>query len=215
MLKVDCPVVLVGSQRPSNALGTDAGMNLLNAVRVAGASEARGLGVLVLLNDEIQAAREVTKASTYRLETFRSHDLGMLGYADPDGRVMVYRSPTRRHAPHTEFDVRGATDLPRVDIALSYAGADGTAIRGFAAAGARAIVSAGLAPGVTTPSETDALVQARRHGVIVVQSSRAGSGRVLPRTVVTERGFVVADNLNPQKARVLAMLALTVNGEVA
>src|ERR671937_193454 len=112
MLKVDCPVVLVGSQRPSNALGTDAGMNLLNAVRVAGASEARGLGVLVLLNDEIQAAREVTKASTYRLETFRSHDLGMLGYADPDGRVAIYRAPTRRHAPDTAFDVRGMTALP-------------------------------------------------------------------------------------------------------
>lgn len=214
-LKVECPVVLVGAQRPSNALGTDAGMNLLNAVRVAGAPEARGLGVLVLLNDEIQAAREVTKTSTYRLETFRSPDLGMLGYADPDGRVVIYRSPTRRRAPHTEFDARGVADLPRVDIVLSYAGADGAAVRAFVAAGARAIVSAGVAPGLATPAETEALLEARRAGVIVVQGSRAGSGRVLPRTVLTERGFVAADNLNPQKARVLAMLALTVTDDAA
>ena len=215
-LKVDATVVLVGSQRPASGLSSDAGLNLLNAVRVAGAQEARGLGVLVLLNDEVQAAREVTKASTLRLETFRSPDLGMLGYADPDGRVAIYRRPSRRHAPATEFDVRGRTELPRVDIAASYAGADGTAIRAFvAAAGARAIVAASLPPGVTTPGETDALVEARRRGVLVVLSSRAGSGRVLPRTVLRERGFVVADNLNPQKARVLAMLALTRTDDVA
>jgi len=208
-LKVDVPVVVVGAQRPATGLSSDAAMNLLNAVRVAGAPAARGLGVLVLLNDEIQAAREVTKASTLRVETFRSHDLGMLGYADPDGRIAIYRKPTRRHAPGTEFDVRGRTELPRVDIVASYAGADGAAIDAFVAAGARAIVSASLPPGVTTPAESDALLQARRRGVLIVLSSRAGSGRVLPRTVLRERGFVVADNLNPQKARVLAMLALT------
>jgi len=208
-LKVEATVVIVGSQRPASGLSSDAGLNLLNAVRVAGSREARGLGVLVLLNDEIQAAREVTKSSTLRLETFRSPDLGMLGYADPDGRVAIYRKPARRHAPATEFDVRGWTELPRVDIATSYAGADGAAIRAFVAAGARAIVSASLAPGVTTAAETDALLEARGRGVLVVLSSRAGSGRVLPRTSLRKQGFVVADNLNPQKARVLAMLALT------
>ena len=208
-LKVEATVVIVGSQRPASGLSSDAGLNLLNAVRVAGSREARGLGVLVLLNDEIQAAREVTKSSTLRLETFRSPDLGMLGYADPDGRVAIYRKPARRHAPATEFDVRGRTELPRVDIATSYAGADGAAIRAFVAAGARAIVSASLAPGVTTAAETDALREARSRGVLVVLSSRAGSGRVLPRTSLRKQGFVVADNLNPQKARVLAMLALT------
>ncbi len=208
-LKVEATVVIVGSQRPASGLSSDAGLNLLNAVRVAGSREARGLGVLVLLNDEIQAAREVTKSSTLRLETFRSPDLGMLGYADPDGRVAIYRKPARRHAPATEFDVRGRTELPRVDIATSDAGADGAAIRAFVAAGARAIVSASLAPGVTTSAETNALIEARSRGVLVVLSSRAGSGRVLPRTSLRKQGFVVADNLNPQKARVLAMLALT------
>jgi len=214
-LKVDATVVVVGSQRPATGLSSDAGLNLLNAVRVAGAPEARGLGVLVLLNDEIQAAREVAKTSTLRLETFRSPDLGMLGYADPDGRVAIYRRPARRHAPDTEFDVRGRTELPRVDIAASYAGADGSAIRAFVAAGARAIVSASLPPGVTTPAETEALLEARRRGVSIVLSSRAGSGRVLPRTLLREQGFVVADNLTPQKARVLAMLALTRTEDVS
>jgi L-asparaginase len=212
--KVAVPIVIVGAQRPFSGLSTDAPMNLLGAVRVAGAPEARGLGVLVLLNDEIQAAREVTKASTLRLETFRSPDVGMLGYADPDGRVALYRRPARRHAPDTEFDVRPATGLPRVDIAYSYAGADGAAIAAFVAAGAQAIVSASMAPGVTTSAEMDALLEARRRGVLVVLSSRAGSGRVLRRTLYADRGFVVADNLTPQKARILAMLALTVTDDV-
>ena len=106
-------------------------------------------------------------------------------------------------------------ELPRVDIAYSYAGADGTAITAFVAAGARAIVSASMAPGMTTSAEMDALLEARRRGGLAVISSRAGSGRVLPRTLFRERGLVVADNLTPQKARVLTMLALTVTDEVA
>ncbi|MBM3218518.1 MAG: asparaginase [Candidatus Rokubacteria bacterium] len=212
--KVSVPIVVVGAQRPFSGLSSDARMNLVSATRVAGSAEARGLGVLVLLNDEIQAAREVTKSSTLRLETFRSHDLGMLGYADPDGRVAIYRRPTRRHAPDTEFDVRGASDLPRVDIAYSYAGADATAIAAFVQAGARAIVSASMAPGMTTLAEMTALLEARRRGALVAISSRAGSGRVLLRTRFREQGLLVADNLSPQKARILLMLALTVTDDV-
>jgi L-asparaginase len=212
-VKVPQTVVVIGAQRPSNALASDAGMNLLNAVRVAGSPETRGLGALTVLNDEIQAARDVTKTSTFRLQTFRSPDTGPLGYADPDGRVVVYRRPTRRHAPDTEFDVRGRTELPRVDIVYSYAGADAAAIDAFVAAGAEAIVVAGVPPGLPTPAQRTALEGARERGVIVVQSSRGGSGRVAQRTVLTEHGIVAADNLNPQKARVLAMLALTVTRE--
>src|SRR5262245_58423350 len=199
VVRVGVAIVVVGAQRPFSGLSSDARMNLVSAVRVAGALEARGLGVLVLLNDEIQAARDVTKSSTLRLETFRSPDLGMLGYADPDGRVAIYRRPTRRHAPSTEFDVRRAPDLPRVDIAYSYAGADGAAIAAFVAAGARAIVSAAMAPGMTTNAEMAELLDARGQGVAIVLSSRAGSGRVLPRTFLRRQGFVVADNLTPQK----------------
>ena len=210
-LKTDIPVVLVGAQRPASALGTDAGMNLLNAVRVAGSAQARGLGVLVLLNDEIHAARDVTKTSTQRLHTFRSPDFGILGHADGDGTVAFYRRPTRINAPDTEFEISKLDALPRVDIALSYAGADGAAVDAFVSAGARGIVAAGFAPGSCTKAQIDALNRARNAGVAVVQSTRAGSGRVA--TINTQRieGAVSADNLPPQKARILLMLALTVS----
>lgn len=212
-LKTSVPVVLVGAQRPKNALGSDAGPNLVNAVQVAASEEARGLGVLVMLNEEIQAAREVTKTSTHRLETFQSPDLGMLGYADPDGRVAIYRRPLRRHAPDTEFDLAGLETLPRVDIAASYAGADGAAIAAFVAAGARGIVLSSVAPGLVTPAQMEAALAARDKGVAVIMSSRGGSGRVLRRTSMREEGIIAADNLNPQKARVLTMLALTRSSE--
>jgi L-asparaginase len=118
-IKVDIPVVLVAAQRSINGLSSDGPLNLVNAVRVAAAPEARGLGVVTVLNDEIQAARDVTKVSTHRLNTFRTPDLGILGYADADGRVVIYRRPARCHAPDTEFDVRGVDELPRVDVAYS------------------------------------------------------------------------------------------------
>jgi L-asparaginase len=207
-LKSDKTVVVVGAQRPASALGSDAGMNLLGAVRTVSAPAARGLGVLVVLNDEIHSAREATKTSTYRLQTFRSPDFGLLGHIDGDG-VQIYRQPRRRHAPDTEFDIAGLASLPRVDIAYSYGGADGTVVDALVAAGARGIVSAGLAPGIPAPLERIALERARGAGVIVVQSSRAGSGRVALRRYLDEAGMVAADNLNPQKARILLMLALT------
>ena len=208
-LKVPVPVVVVGSQRPASSLSTDAGLNLVNAVRVAASEEARGLGALVLLNDEIQAAREVTKTSTGRMQTFRSPDFGALGHADGD-RLAWYRRPLRKLAPDTEFDIRKLATLPRVDIAYSYSNADGIAVRAFVAAGARGIIAAGFAPGFVTPGDAEALKAAREQGVIVMQSTRAGSGRVFPTTKLAEAGFIPADNLNPQKARILLALALTV-----
>jgi len=213
-LKVEVPVVMVGSQRPASALSTDAGLNLVNAIRVAGASRARGMGVLLLLNDEIHAAREVTKTSTFRMQTFRTPDFGVLGHADGD-RVVFYRAPLRRRMPDTEFDVRGLDALPRVDITYAYTGADGVAVRAFLAAGARGIVSAGFAPGAPNSEEAEVLKQAVKDGVIVVQSSRAGSGRIFQGRLMRERGFLVADNLNPQKARLLLSLALTVTADPA
>lgn len=207
-LKVAVPVVVVGAQRPASALSSDAGLNLVNAVRVAASPEARGLGALVLLNDEIHAAREATKTSTGRLQTFRSPDFGVLGQADGD-RLAWYRRPLRRTAPDAEFDIRGLEALPRVDIAYTHAGADGTAVRAFAAAGAAGIVAAGFAPGFVTPEDAAALAEARAAGIVVVQSTRAGSGRVFPTARLAEAGFVPADNLTPQKARILLSLALT------
>lgn len=206
-VKVSVPVVVVGSQRPASALSSDAGINLLNAVRTAAAPESRGRGVLVVLNDEIQAARDVTKTSTYRMQTFRTPDFGALGHADAD-RVAYYRRPERRAAPDTEFDIREMAELPRVDIAYAYTGSDGTAVRAFVAAGAAGIVSAGFAPGFPGTADGAALEQAIAAGIVVVQSTRAGSGRTFRGERFQRNGMLVADNLNPQKARLLLALAL-------
>ena len=211
-VKVPIPVVIVGSQRPPSALGTDAGTNLVAAIRTAASDQARGMGVLVVLNDEISAAREVTKTSTFRLQTFRTPDFGVLGHADAD-RIAFYRAPLRRRAPDTEFDIRGLDKLPRVDINYAYTGSDGVAVRAFVAAGARGIVSAGFAPNFPTPADCDALEQAVKQGVVVVQSTRAGSGRVFRGTKSRSLGFISADNLNPQKARLLLALALTITDD--
>lgn len=208
VLKVSIPVVVVGSQRPMSALSTDAKMNLVNAVRTAASPASVGRGVMVLLNDEIHASREVTKTATFRLQTFRVPDFGMLGYVD--GPVVAYYRRTERvTAPYTEFDISDVDELPRVDISYSYAGADGAAVDAFAAAGAKGIVAAGFAPAGTTPGEVEALGRARAAGVVVVQSTRAGSGIVHRGKRLVERGFITADNLNPQKARILLALALT------
>ena len=212
-LKTELPVVLTGAQRPSTGLSTDAAMNLANAVRVAAAPEARGLGVLVVLNDEIHAAREVTKTSTWRLQTFRSPDFGILGYADAD-RIVIYRRPARRHAPDGGFSLGDLKAPCRVDISYCYAGADGTAVRAFVAAGAKGIVSAGFAPGMVTPAEFEALKQAVGEGVIVVQSSRAVSGRVPTMDTLSASGMIGADNLNPQKARIFLSLALNHTNDI-
>jgi L-asparaginase len=207
-LKVTVPVVVVGAHRPVSALSSDGPMNLLNAARLAAATQSRGLGVLTLLNDEVQAAREVSKTSTYRLDSFSAPELGMLGFVDPDGSISIYRSPLRRRAPNTEFDVRGLYALPQIAIVHSYAGAGRETIDAAISAGAAGIVVAALAPGWVTPQQEVALNDAARRGVLIVLSTRAGAGRVLERTTDLEAGYVAADNLNPQKARVLAMLAL-------
>jgi len=206
--KVSVPIVVVGAQRPASALSGDAGLNLVNAVRTAASPQARGLGVLVCLNDEIQAAREVTKTSTARLQTFRSPDFGALGHADGDA-VAFYRRPIRKAAPDTEFDIRQLDQLPRVDIAYSYAGSDGAATRAFAAAGAKGIVLAAFAPGMLAPQEMEAAKEAVAAGVVVAVSSRAGSGRTFNSAKIREAGFITADNLTPQKARILLALGLT------
>lgn len=206
-LKIDIPVVLVGSQRPFNAISSDAQANLINAVRTAASADARGKGVLVVMNNEIQAAREVTKTDTYRLQSFQSPGLGVLGYADAD-RIVFYRASTRRHTKDSEFDVRELKSLPRVDLVVSYAGADGLLINAARAGGARGIVSAGFAPGFGSPAETEALGRAVEAGLVVVQSARAHSGRVDLQRRIERAGFIAADNLPAHKARILLMLAL-------
>ncbi len=204
----DMPVVVTGAQRPFTGLSTDGHMNLVKAVRVAGDPGSRGMGALVVLNDEIQAAREVTKTSTGRMQTFRSPDVGVLGHADSD-RITYWRRPVRVLADAERFDVAGLAVPPRVDVLYSVAGGDGVAVPAFLQAGAQGIIAAAFAPGFTTPAERAALAEALAQGCVVALSSRAMSGRSFPAKRYREEGFLNADNLTPQKARVLLMLALT------
>ena len=207
-LKTDRPVVLVGAMRPASAVSADGPLNLLNAVRVAADPRSAARGVLVVLNDTIHGARDVTKAATYRVDAFQSRDGGPLGYADADGQVVYHHQTARRHTTDTEFDVRHAKDLPRVDIVVSYVGADGALIHAAVSAGAKGIVSAGTGSGRPTPAEDAALDRACAQGVVVCQSTRVGSGRVVRSPSLTRRGFVAAGDLQPWKARILLALAL-------
>ncbi len=208
-LKTDRPVVLVGAMRPASAVSADGPLNLLNAVRVAADAGSRGRGVCVVLNDTIHGGRDVTKTATYRVQTFEGRDLGPLGYADADGTVVYYHRTARRHTVETEFDVRGMDSLPRVDVVVSYVGADGAMIDAAVAAGAVGIVSAGTGAGRPTPAEDEAFTRAHERGVVICQSTRVGSGRVVRAPALVKRGFVAADNLQPWKARILLSLALS------
>ena len=204
------PVVIVGSMRPSTAISADGPINLYNAVIVAGSKEAVGKGVLVVLNDQINGARDVTKANTSTLDTFRSPDLGLLGYMQ-DNRAHFYRMSTRRHTLETEFDVGALDQLPPVDVVYSHANVSRVAIDAFVGAGDTGLVYAGVGDGSLAAQVRPALTEARRRGVVIVRSSRVGQGIVARNGEANddELDFVVSDTLNPQKARILLMLALT------
>lgn len=211
-VKDDRPVVLVGAMRPATAISADGPINLLHAVRTAIAPEARGQGALVVLNDQINGARDVTKTNTYRVETFRAPELGLLGYVDGD-KVVFYRSSTKRHTTRSEFDVRTLTTLPKVDIAYSYIQPSPAVYKALVADSVRGIVLAGTGAGLVSSGELEALkaVLSGPEGArpVIVRSNRTGNGRVVGRPDYDALGFVPADNLTPQKARILLMLALT------
>ncbi|MCW2667732.1 MAG: asparaginase [Frankiales bacterium] len=208
------PIVLVGAMRPASALGADGYLNLFRAVQVASSPAARDLGVLVVMNDAIYAARDVTKTATFRINAFQAPDLGPLGYADADGEVVIYhRRP--RAAGSASFCLAGLDNLPRVDVVMSYVGADGTFIDAATAAGTRGIVSAGTGAGRVTPLEEEAFMRASAAGVVLCQSSRVGSGRVPAPPPAKRATWVAADNLRPWKARILLSLALTQTSDVA
>jgi L-asparaginase len=205
------PVVIVGAMRPSTALSADGPINLYNATILAGSEEAAGRGVLVVLNDQINGAREVTKTNTANADTFRNWELGLIGYMQ-DNKAHFYRQSTRRHTVDTEFDVSKLDALPKVDIVYGYANMNRIPVDAFVAAGDKGLVHAGVGDGsIARPAVEPALIEARKKGVIIVRASRVGNG-IVARNGEAEDDkldFVVADNLNPQKARILLMLALT------
>ena len=204
------PLVITGSMRPASALGTDADINLLDAIRIAACPDAVGKGVLTVLNNQIHSARDVSKSNTFRVSTFRPNELGFLGYADSDGEVVFYRSPTRGHTTSTPFDVAGLQDLPRVDIVYSYVDADELLVEAVRRHGSGGLTLAGLGAGLSPLAVLEAGARAVSDGMPVVLASRATASRVVMTPAMERWGFIVCDNLLPQKARILLKLALTV-----
>lgn len=203
------PVVLIGAQRNASASDFDGPRNLLNAARVCVSPNAQGKGALVVMNNQINAAREVNKTHTADVEAFKSGDFGFLGTVDDD-RVVFARAPLRRQ--HIPLEGKG---MPYVEIVPMYAGADGALVRAATRLGARGIVVQALGLGNVNVSMFEAIQEAITAGVSVVISTRVPNGRVRPvygfvggGSTLKSAGAVFADNLSPQKARILLMLAL-------
>ena len=180
-------------------MGTDADLNLLDAIRLAACPTAGGRGVLTVLNNEIQSARDVTKMNAFRVETFTSRELGFLGYVDADAQVVFYRAVTCPHTTATPFDVTGLHDLPRVDIAYAYGGADGVLVDAARVHGAAGLVLVGFGGGSYPQAFLDAGIRAVQAGVPVVLATRAMAGRVIMTPRKEQDGFIVADDLLPQQ----------------
>jgi len=203
------PIVLTGAQRNASEPNFDGPRNLLSAARVCVSLDARDKGAMIVLNNQINAARDATKTHTSEVEAFKSGDFGFLGTVDED-RVVFSRASTRRQhlALTTDF-------LPRVEIVAMYGGADGAQVRTAAQQGAKGIVVQALGSGNVNVEMHEAIKEAISSGVAVVISTRVQHGRVRPvygfvggGKTLKELGAIFADNLSPQKARILLMLAL-------
>jgi L-asparaginase len=208
-VKSDRPVVLTGAMRPATSLSPDGPLNLYNAVAVAAHPEARGRGVFLVLNDDLHSARDVTKAHTSDVQAFVSPGPGLLGTATY-GRIRYFRRPSRRHTLASEFSTEGRSSLPRVDILYAHAGMSPDLVAACVERGARGLVVAGMGNGNVTGAAVAALAEAVAGGVAVVRSTRLVSGDVGRNFELDDDrlGFVAADQLNPQKARVLLKLCL-------
>jgi L-asparaginase len=198
----DRPVIVTGAMRPSDMAGADGPANLTNAARAAVDPRARGRGTMVLMDDRLLAARDVTKTNSTRLDTFQAPERAPIAIVDADG--LFYRGPSPGRSTPL-FDITALRELPRVDVVYGYAGADSVVIDALVAAGAKGLVMAGVGRGGLTPAQNGALRRARAAGVAVVVGTRTGAGRV---PVERDDGMIGAGDLNPQKARVLLMLAL-------
>jgi L-asparaginase len=211
-VKSEKPVVLTAAQRRFTMLSSDSPKNFLQAVRVAASDQAVGKGALIVTNDTINAAREVTKTISSRVETYSSRDIGVLGYADDD-QIIFYRAPLKKHTAASPFEIGNLERLPRVDIIYTYVDADGILLEAAVErAKAEGLVIAGFASGSATPAMEETLNELAAKGVSVVLSQRAGMGRVKPSKGRPQ--LIAADNLTPQKARILLMLGLTKTKDV-
>ncbi len=204
------PIVLVGSMRPGTAMSADGMLNLYNAVSVAASKDARGKGVLVTMNDEINSGRDVSKMVNIRTEAFKS-PWGALGMV-VEGKNYWFRLPAKRHTMTSEFDIEKIDTLPSVEIAYGSGNASDTAYRAFAAQGAKAIIHAGTGNGSVSSAVVPSLVELRGKGVQIIRSSHVNAGGFVLRNAEQpddKYDWVVAHDLNPQKARILALVALS------
>jgi len=210
VLDTDKPVVLVGSMRPATAISADGPMNIYNGVVVAGMPAARGRGVMAMMNDDLHYAAEITKTNTTHLNTMHSPNRGRAGTCDT-GKCTLFSPPAQRHTGGSEFRLASdLTALPNVAIIYAHANMDETLINAAATSGARGIVIAGVGDGNMTQPALDALTALAAKGVVVVRSTRVGSGIVKRNVEVDDDklGFVASMEKNPQKARILLQLAL-------
>jgi L-asparaginase len=209
VVKTDKPVVLVGSMRPSTAISADGPLNLYNAIAVASDPQAKGRGVLLVMNDWIQSAQNLIKVSTTAVQTFMSPIKGLIG-TTAYGISEFYRYPISTYGAKSEFSLENVTKLPRVDIVYACADMPADLIDASVERGAKGIVIAGVGNGNMTKSALEACQRASKKGVVVVRSSRVATGNVGRNVEVNddELGLVASADLNPQKARILLSVAL-------
>ncbi|MCK8099254.1 type II asparaginase [Bacillus sp. 2CMS4F] len=207
IVKSDKPVVVAGSMRPSTAISADGPSNLYNAVKVAGAPDAKGKGTLVVLNDRIASARYVTKTNTTATDTFKSEEMGYVGTIADD--IYFHNEMTHKHTKDTEFSISGLDKLPQVDILYGYQNDGSYLFDAAVKAGAKGIVFAGSGNGSLSDAAEKGAVRAVKKGITVVRSTRTGNGVVTPNGDYVKNGLLASNSLNPQKARILLMLALT------
>ncbi|MFJ9290372.1 type II asparaginase [Bacillus halotolerans] len=206
-VKSDKPIVVVGSMRPSTAISADGPSNLYNAVKVAGAPDAKGKGTLVVLNDRIASARYVTKTNTTATDTFKSEEMGYVGTIADD--IYFQNEITRKHTKDTEFSISSLHKLPQVDILYGYQNDGSYLFDAAVKAGTKGIVFAGSGNGSLSDAAEKGAVRAVKKGVTVVRSTRTGNGVVTSNGDYVKNGLLASNSLNPQKARILLMLALT------
>ena len=217
VIQHDKPVVLVGAMRPATALGAEGPANLYNAVALARHPDARGRGPLVVMNEDVHYAREIQKIASAGLCAFASPNRGRAGVMH-GGAPCFYSRNTTTHTTHSEFSLAllERAGWPRVDIVYAHANLQADLIE-FLADSVDGIVLAGVGDGNATDLAIDALSRAADSGVAVVRSSRTGSGFVARDVELDDGslGFIAARDLNPQKARILLMLALSVTRDAA
>ena len=209
VIRTNKPIVVVGSMRPGTALSADGALNLLNAVTVAASKDAAGKGVLVTMNDEIQSGRDVSKTVNIKTEAFKSQ-WGPLGMV-VEGQNYWFRAPVKRHTAQSEFNIDEIEALAPVEIVYSYGNVPRAAFDAVGKTGIKALVHGGPGNGSVADRIVPVLQELRAQGVQVIRSSRVPDGFVLRNAEQPDDKYdwVVAHDLKPQKARILAAVALT------